>query len=235
MSGAKPSFSRRRVLLTIIAVMAACGVIAWIVSSDFDWQRVARAMEKLNTSTLLTMTAVLPLAGFPVSLVYLSLGARFGPSAGLGVVAVITLFHLLAAHAIARSFLRKWMERFIKRRGHEIPAVPPGENANVALVVMLAPAVPYFLRNYLLGFSGIPFRIYCLIALPIHVLRSYVALFLGDFGSSPSSRGLWLLALIYTVKFTIFAVIAWHLRLRFQRMKPKSGPHSERGATRSRS
>ena len=192
-----------------------------MLHSDFDWQRIARAMARLNTGVLLAMTTVLPLAGFPVSIVYLSLGARFGPVEGIGIVAAITTLHLLATHAIARSFLRKRLERFIERRGHEIPPVPSGENATVALIVMLAPAVPYFLRNYVLGLSGIPLRIYFPIALPVHLLRSYIALFLGDFGGSPSHRGLWLLGLIYAVKFSIFALIAWRLRLRH---KLKSGP-----------
>lgn len=176
-------------------------------------------MERMNTGLLLALTATLPVFGFPISLVYLSLGARFGPVAGLGAVAAITLVHLLGTHLIARGVLREPLRRFIERRKHSVPEVPPGENAVVALMIMLAPGVPYFIRNYLLGLSGIPFRIYVWIALPVHLLRSYVALFLGDFGGAPSRNGLIILGVIYVTKLAIFALIAWRLRVRHLRKK----------------
>jgi uncharacterized membrane protein YdjX (TVP38/TMEM64 family) len=166
---------------------------------------------------VLTITAVLPLVGFPISMVYLLLGARFGPVLGLAVVTGITALHLLGTHWIARSFLRRPLLRFIERRKHHVPEVPPGENAAIALMIMLAPAIPYFVRNYVLALSGIPLRIYLWIALPIHVLRSYVALFLGDFGSSPSDRAWVFLGIFYGTKLAIFAGVAWWLRARHKR------------------
>ncbi len=218
MSGKKKKlFSKRHFLIAGVTVMVAAGVCVALYYSGFDWQRIPRAMEKLNTAVLLALAATLPLAGFPISLVYLSLGARFGPLAGLAVVTVVTAAHLVATHWIARSFLRKRLTAFIEDRGHKVPQVPKGDNTAVALIVMLAPGVPYFIRNYVLALSGIPLRIYFCVALPVHLLRSFVVLFLGDLGSAPSGRGAVLLAIIYAVKFTIFAVVAWRLRLRHRR------------------
>ncbi|MBC8041173.1 MAG: hypothetical protein H7Y06_11570, partial [Opitutaceae bacterium] len=126
MSGKKKLFSKRQCLIAGVAVLLALSVFAALYYSGFDWQRIPRAMEKLNTAVLLSLSATLPLAGFPISLVYLSLGARFGPLAGLAVVAAVTTLHLLATHWIARSFLRERLTRFIEARGHKVPQVPKG-------------------------------------------------------------------------------------------------------------
>lgn len=211
------SWSHRRRLTVGTAGLALAGAAAWLALAGLDWQAIPRALGRLPSAAILGVTAVLPLAGFPISMVYLVIGARYGPGLGLAVVAGITAAHLLGTHGIARGFLREPLRRSLERRGHRVPAVPPGENAAVALMVMLAPAVPYFMRNYVLALSGIPLRVYFWVALPVHVLRSYVALFLGDFTGDPSSRGLVLIGLIYGAKLAVFAAIAWRLRRRHKR------------------
>ncbi len=210
--------AKRRWLIGGLAAFAVGVVILWLVAADFDWRAIPRALNRLNTGALLALTTFLPLAGFPISMVYLLVGARFGPVFGLGVVSGITALHLLGTHWIARSFLRKPIVRAVERRRHHVPEVPPGENFAVALMVMLAPAIPYFIRNYVLALSGIPLRVYFAVALPIHVLRSYVALFLGDFGGAPSHRGLVFLGIFYGTKLAIFAGVLWWLRRRHKRM-----------------
>lgn len=217
MPGKKKLFSKRHWLIAGVIVLLVAGICGGLFYTDFDWQKIPRAMERLNTAALLALTAVLPLLGFPISLVYLSLGARFGPLGGLAVVTAITSVHLVATHWIGRSFLKDRLKRFIEKRGHHIPQVPKGDDTAIALIVMLAPGIPYFIRNYVLALSGIPLRIYFCVALPVHLLRSFVALFLGDFGSAPSGRGVALLVLIYATKLAIFAVVAWRLRLRHRR------------------
>jgi uncharacterized membrane protein YdjX (TVP38/TMEM64 family) len=183
-------------------------------------------MGALNSAALLTLSAVLPLAGFPITLVYLLVGARFGRLLGLGIVGGITAFHLLGTHWVTRSFFRRPLLLFMDRHKHHVPKVPPGENGAIALMFMLTPAVPYFIRNYVLALSGIPLRIYFGVALPIHLLRSYVALFLGNFGSSPSRQGLIFLGVFYALQLTLLAGVAWWLRRRHQRLtitRPTTG------------
>jgi uncharacterized membrane protein YdjX (TVP38/TMEM64 family) len=213
-----PPTSPRPWLIGGLAVLALGGAVAWIVMADVPWQAIPRAMGRLDTVAILGLTAVLPVAGFPISMVYLLLGARFGPAAGLGVVGGITAIHLLATHWITRSFLRRPLMRFMSRHHHRAPAVLPGENGAVALMIMIAPAIPYFVRNYVLALSGIPLRVYFGIALPVHVARSYVVLFLGDFGGSPTPRGLVLLGVLFALQFTILAGLAWWLRRHHQRL-----------------
>ena len=210
--------SKRRWIYGGLALLALGIGALWFIAGDYDWQAIPRALDKLNTVALLALTSTLPIAGFPISMVYLLIGARFGPEVGLAIVTGITSLHLLGTHWIARSFLRGPLTRLVERRKHHVPEVPKGENGAIALMVMLAPGVPYFVRNYVLALSGIPLRIYFAIALPIHVVRSYVALFIGDFDSQPSGRAWLFLGIFYGTKLAIFAVVAWWLRARHKRM-----------------
>ncbi|MDF3057133.1 MAG: associated Golgi protein [Rariglobus sp.] len=210
--------SKRRWLLGSLALLVLGGIVFGLIAAGFDWRAIPRALDKLNTAAVLAVTTVLPLVGFPISMVYLVIGARFGPVPGLCVVAGITALHLLGTHWVARSFLRKPLQRFVERHQHHVPEVPPGENAAIALMVMLAPAIPYFVRNYVLALSGISLRIYFGIALPIHLLRSYVALFLGNVSEDPSHRAWIFLGVFYGTKLAIFAGVAWWLRARHKRM-----------------
>ncbi len=217
MSAPHPSQSKRPWLIGGLVVLIFGGVIAWIMIAEIDWQALPRAMNRLDTPAILALTAVLPVVGFPISMVYLLLGARFGPVVGMGIVAGITAIHLLSTHWITRGFLRQPLMRFMSRHNHRVPAVLPGENGAISLMIMIAPAIPYFVRNYVLALSGIPFRVYFTIALPVHVARSYVVLFLGDFGSSPSRSGLIFLGVVYACQFTILGGLAWWLRRHHQR------------------
>lgn len=206
------------VLAASLAVAGLIGLVAAGLSAfDLEWGDLIRAMDRLDLKTVLALAILLPLLGFPISAIYLVIGARFGPAAGLGIVAVCTMFHLAGTHCIARGFLRRPLQRFLQRRHRNLPSVPPGANAAVAAMIMLAPAIPYFMRNYALALSRIPFPVYSLVALPLHVLRSYVALFLGDFGSSPTTGGLGLVVLVYAAQLSLCGLIAWHLRKNHRR------------------
>jgi uncharacterized membrane protein YdjX (TVP38/TMEM64 family) len=209
----------RQWLWLIIAILVIGGAVGWLLASGFDWKVIPRALAELNMALVLVVTAILPLVGFPISIVYLVIGARFGPAMGLAVVAGITVVHLLGTHWITRSFLRDPLLRFIERRGHRVPPVPEGENTVVAVMIMMAPGIPYFLRNFTLALSGVPLRVYLPVALPFHLLRSCVTLFVGDLGGSPSRGGAKLVVIIYTVRLGIFLALAWWLRRRHLRKK----------------
>src|SRR5690606_37417341 len=181
--------------------------------TDFDLAgittTVARGIGRLPAGAVIPLMAVLPVAGFPIAVVYLVAGARFGPLLRGGVVAAVTAFHLLATYAVARSFLRGPIERFVQRRHRKLPEIPPDEHAAVALIVGLVPGVPYFVRNYLLALSGLRLRTYFWVCLPIYVARSFVAILLGDLGGDPSRRGLIILVAVDVLKVAICGGVIW--------------------------
>ncbi|HRE83520.1 MAG TPA: hypothetical protein PLN52_20920, partial [Opitutaceae bacterium] len=201
----------KRWMFAFIAVIVLAA-IAVEMFTTIDLREIPQLMGRLNPVSLLLLTSTLPIFGFPISVVYLVLGARFGPYVGFAAVAGITTVHLLGTYLIAKSFLRAPVIRWLTRRKHQIPEVPQGEGAAIVVVAILMPVLPYFIRNYILALAGIPLRIYLLVGVPLYTLRSAVTLFLGDLSGQPSRRGFIILGAIYVVKLSICAVIVWWLR-----------------------
>lgn len=197
-------------ILSAVALVLLAAAAAFLFLRDFEWQRITDAINRLHPAAVLPFMAILPVFGFPIMFVYLFAGARFGPLVGGLVVAGVTAVHLLASYFIARSFLRGPVERFIERRHHHLPQVPPDEGPAVALVAALVPGLPYVVRNYALALAGVRLRVYFWVCLPVYVARSYVSILLGDLSSDPSRRGLIIIVVIDAIKVVICAlVIAW--------------------------
>lgn len=216
--------SRSFWILVAVLLLLGAAVGAVVLFTDFQLSQVTRMIDHLNPVAVIPLMALLPVAGFPIAVVYLIAGARFGPVGGGLVVAAVTAFHLVATHAVARSFLRAPIERFIARRHRTLPQIPADEHAAVALIAALVPGLPYFLRNYLLALSGIRLRVYFWICLPVYVARSYVTILLGDLSSDPSRRGLLILVGVDAVKVSICALVIWWLRRHHRRV------HGEKAA-----
>jgi uncharacterized membrane protein YdjX (TVP38/TMEM64 family) len=207
-----------------VAILVVIGAIVGLVmSGDYSLKDITEAISKLNPVMVITLMALLPLFGFSISIVYLVVGARFGPIAGIPVVIGVTAFHLIATYWMTRSFLRKPLENFLAKRGYHLPKVLPGEYAEVCVLGTLVPGPPYFVRNYLLALTGAPFRTYVGVCLIVHVVRSYVAILVGDLAGNPDRKELIIIAGVYAVKLTVCALIVWRLR---RHRHPKTQAHA---------
>jgi uncharacterized membrane protein YdjX (TVP38/TMEM64 family) len=228
--------TRRRWFTAGGLVAIAIAVTCLFAFTEFDVatmrDAVLRTIEGLNAVLLFVLMATLPVGGFSVALVYLVAGARFGPLVGGAMVAAATAVHLVLTHWISRSFLRGPIERFFRRRHHRIPEVPPGEEASVSVMAALIPGLPYFARNYLLALSGIPFRTYFWICLPIYVARSYLTIFLGDQGNDPSGRELTIILVVYALKLGICAYLLRRLQRRYKARRAASRTTTGHGKAR---
>lgn len=182
------------------------------LSRAIDWARITRTIDRLNPAAVIPLMAVLPVFGFPVSVVYLIAGARFGPVWGGVVVALVTAVHLLLSYGIARSVLRRPLGRFIGKRHLHLPEIPDDEHAMVALVVALVPGLPYIVRIYLLALTDIRLRAYFGVFLAVCVLRSYATILMGDLSSEPSGSRLMILLGVDGLKVLICAGVIWWLR-----------------------
>lgn len=205
-------------------VVVAVGV--WVIShfTDLDLDMLYAVFEALNTQlsrldaiALIPLMAILPIFGFPIAVVYLVAGARFGPVMGGVVVAGITAVHLLGSYLIGRSFLRKPLQRLLEKRGHHLPQVPADEQAAVCLIAGLIPGLPYFVRNYLIALGGVQLKYIFAVLLPVYVARSYVTILLGDLSSDPSGRGLIILVIVDALKVVICGLVIWRLRQHHQK------------------
>jgi uncharacterized membrane protein YdjX (TVP38/TMEM64 family) len=211
----------------IIVVTIAIGVGAWLLwRSDFSLKQLTNTIAGFNSFVVLLLMATLPIGGFSIGVMYVVAGIKFGPVLGGVAVAGATAVHLLATHWICQTVLRERLKRFLERRKHRLPAVPEGENASVAAMAALVPGLPYFSRNVLLALTTVPLRVYFWICLPIYVVRSYVAILIGDIGTDLNRRTLIILGLVYALKLGIcgYLIMRFRRRLKLTRQSRNREP-----------
>jgi uncharacterized membrane protein YdjX (TVP38/TMEM64 family) len=213
--------SRRQLIFAGAVIVVVLGALMAVALKYGWWGRMLTVMERVDPALTLVLMALLPLAGFSISIVYVLAGMKFGLLGGGAAIVSVTAFHLLGTHWIARSFLRGPMQRFLDRRDYRLPEAPKGAEKSLAAMVALVPGPPYFLRNYALALSGIPLRKYFWVCLGVYTVRSYVTLALGDLGGHPSRAGALWLAGIFAVKLTICAFLIRRIQRQHARLKQK--------------
>jgi uncharacterized membrane protein YdjX (TVP38/TMEM64 family) len=204
----------RRAIWTFIigTALAVAAVLAVVLFTDITIESLAAAIAQLDAIAVIPAMAILPAFGFPIVVVYLIAGARFGPVLGGCVVAFVTAVHLLLTFAITKTFLRRPLLRYLERRHLHFPEIPADEHAPVALIAALVPGLPYVVRNYVLALAGVRLRVYFWVCLPIYVARSYVTILLGDMSSDPDGKKLIILGGVEVMKVAICAFVIWRLR-----------------------
>lgn len=219
---------RRRLLSLGVVLLVAGGMISLAIGAGVSPGEIHQLLGGYPAVVVFGAMVLLPIFGFSIAVIYLLAGARFGAGLGLVLIAIATAAHLVCSHWLARTFLRRPMERLLTRRKIDLSALPPGENASMALVVAIIPGLPYFARNYLLALAGIPLRRYFWICLPIYVLRSALAILLGDLGEDITAGKILILAGALVVKLVVCGVIIKRLRDRhvglFARKKTAEHP-----------
>lgn len=205
-----------------IAGVAGLIVLAgavWLLAEEcgWTWGGVSEAIERLPKGAVAAAMVLLPLAGFSIGVMYVAVGAVFGPwQAGL-VVAGATVVHLVVTDLVTRRWGRAKLARWLERHGRSVPEVPDGEERAVALGLAVVPGVPYVMRNALLGLSAVPLRTYLPICLPIYVARSYLALAIGDLGHGITAERVWLLIGVGAAKGAVCLAVWWRLKRRRRR------------------
>ena len=140
-----------------------------------DLESVRETAQKLPGWVAFLLLTVLPLVGFPASVLHVATGIRFGVGLGLVLVWCSILLQLLASYGLVH-----WNRKFFERRFKAVrDRIPKGAHAPVTVFTMLIPGAPYFAQNYTLPLIGVPFRIYLGICLPMHCARSSIAVILG--------------------------------------------------------
>jgi len=168
----------KKILLSWRALVVALVFLAgiYLLSRSFNIAAVHAYANRLNGPLAFLLLVILPLLGFPVSVLHVTAGIRFGVARGLALVALSILIQLLASYGLVH-----WRESYFQRRFRKIRAeIPSGAHSAVTIFTLLVPGVPYFAKNYVLPVIGVPLRTYLAWGFPIHVVQSVIAVVLGD-------------------------------------------------------
>jgi uncharacterized membrane protein YdjX (TVP38/TMEM64 family) len=154
------------------------GAISAVLYSQVEIETIHREAARFNGALAFGLLVLLPLVGFPASLLHVAAGIRFGAPLGLALVSLSILIQLLTSYAV----IRIWRHRFERTRwvARIRERIPEGAHASVCIFTLLLPGVPYAAINYVLPIVGVPLRIFLACAWPLHTLRSTVTVVFGD-------------------------------------------------------
>ncbi len=217
--------------LTPHRIWLALGIL--IVAAGLIWFRHLIDLPALHDRAnefpawcVLLCLLVLPLVGFPVSVLHAVVGAKFGLPLGLTLVGISIAVQLLVSYAVVRAAPHFFAKRFawLHRR------LPPTTHRSLTLFTMLLPGAPFFAQNYVLAIARVPFAIYFGYSFPIHVVRSIIGVIFGEWSDHPTP---WRIAtfVIYAVGVTVFCGWAFRrLQAQLHNPPPAAGGRKRRGS-----
>ncbi len=181
-----------------------------------DIDQVHRNAEHVPALLAFALMVLLPLIGCPATLVNLGAGIRFGVAGGLPLVALAIVSHQLIAFQLVR-----WKPAMF---GHLVDPIrkrlPKGSHGSVAVFSALLPGVPYWMQVYSMPLIGLRLKTVLMCCVPLHTIRSLIALIGGDISDHPSTG--WLIGLgIYAVILMSVCAYAGH-RIRRKVVKSRS-------------
>jgi uncharacterized membrane protein YdjX (TVP38/TMEM64 family) len=210
----------------IVTVVVIVGGVAAALYHQIDIEAIHAAAARLNGVVAFAVLVVLPMIGFPASILHVAAGIRFGAPLGLTLVSLSILLQLLASYAIVRlwrpAFERaKWLKKLRAR-------IPEGAHASVTIFTVLLPGAPFTAVNYVLPLIGVPLRTFLLCAWPLHTLRSTVTVAFGDQSAHLTATRL---AVLLAYALAILGVSWWmyaRLQSKFSGRRPAAGDRKRR-------
>lgn len=193
-----------RRIVTLVSIVAAL-VTLTLFYRHIDAVALRERAARLNGPAVFAAVAVLPLVGFPVSVMHAVAGARFGLKLAIPLVALALVLQLLASYGLVRLAPAFFARRLAPLRAR----LPKAAHRPLTLFTLLLPGAPFFAQNYVLPLVGVPFRTFFLIAFPLHLMRSLIGVLFGDVSDRLTPLGIAGFGL-YAVTVTL--ACAWSFR-----------------------
>ena len=148
---------------------------------------------RLHGPWFLAAFFILPLAGFPLSILLLLAGMRFGLWGGMVASAAAVAFHNFAAFRIAHGLFRDRVRERMERAGYGIPPIDPKHRIWFTALFAAIHGPPYAAKLYLLALTDVPFRIYFWIGAPIYIAFCLIPVGAGSAVTDFNAKWLYIL------------------------------------------
>ena len=150
---------------------------------------------------------MLPLIGVPISPLWIATGVRAGTLLGGAVSVGALALNQTLGYWLARKWLRRPIEAWLRARHRAVPAIPAGEETLWIILVRVTPGLPLFIQNYLLGLARVPFATYLRISLPIQMAYAVAFVSLGQaFKDSNIWRGMLAASVLVAVLIAVVLI-----------------------------
>lgn len=214
--------TRRQWMTLALAFTVLAGVT--LLYRTIDVQTLHDQAQRMNGPTVFAAMVVLPLLGFPTSVLHAVGGVRFGVGIGLALAVSSIVLQLLISYALVRaapSFFERWTAPLRRR-------LPETTHTPLTQFVLLLPGTPYFMQLYVLPLCGVPFGTFMLWSLPLHGVRSIIGVVFGHESADLTPAKI---AGFVVYSICVGLTCAWAFRRLQRRMKDR--PAAEGDPTRS--
>jgi uncharacterized membrane protein YdjX (TVP38/TMEM64 family) len=198
---------RRPSKRALTAIVLAAGVGGFFAFMG-DFGALRQSIAGVNDGLFFLLLSVLPIFGFPISVLQILAGVKFGFWTGVGLTSVSMACHLLGVYWLASSFLRRPVSRLLSRTRYRLPEIPEGQSRTIAFLIPFLPG-SYTLKNYLMVLGGISLRTLLWVCLPVYAVRASSGIFLGDATGNFTPT---IIAVLIAGKIVAVASTAWILK-----------------------
>ena len=164
-SGPRPPRGRRHlVLASILACVGgiAALVVVFLYRTELAqlWADATGALRTLPWYLFMLAMILLPLAGFPNSVLMIAASGAYGVTSSLLMAVPALLINQTAGYFISRHLGRPTLDRILARTRLRGLNLDTGSPWTTTLLIRIVPGMPYAVQNYLPGIMGVPFRIF---------------------------------------------------------------------------
>jgi len=175
----------------------------------------ARAQDLPGWAGFASVT-LLPLVGFPLSILHVAAGVRFGIGGGIAVVAGATFIQTILAWALVLLIPRVFERRLSAWKDR----IPETSHRNMIILCSLLPGLPYTVQLYLLPLIGVPLRLLLIWAVPIHTIRAIISIAGGDMSDDITVTKVVFFVVYYAVIFSACVITVRRLQGQYRAPKP---------------
>lgn len=166
-----------------ILMVLLLGLAVWIYDlsgGEFSRDAIMDYGKKLDAGWFIAGFLILPLLGFPISILLVLAGVKFGLWGGMALATVGVFFHNFAAYHLVKRWFRERFKSWMDRGGHKIPDMRGQNQIWFTVLFATVHGPPYFLKLYLLALTDISFRIYLWVGVPVYLLFCLVPVGAGS-------------------------------------------------------
>ena len=207
--------AKYRAILVVCGVLVCLGLV-YLTTGFPDFRELFRYIKSPNIhpAALLFAFFILPVFGFPVSVLLVLLGLRFGTLMGLVSMFLIMPLHLAVSFSVTRFVLGEWIKKIAGKRRIQRLQVPEHRHLEFSFLFMAVPGLSYTMKNYLLPLSGVKFRYYFFLGWLVQGVMGIPFVILGKASMEWNPRLIFALVLIFLL---IYVLMKWGQK-RYQKM-----------------
>jgi uncharacterized membrane protein YdjX (TVP38/TMEM64 family) len=211
MKAGKMMMKHRGKLASGLVILLLAGWLIWHHRADLSRETLVGWGTGLHPAWFIAAFFILPVLGFPLSILLLLAGVRFGLGGGMILAAAGTFFHHFAAFYLAHGSFRDSVRRRLERGGRKIPPIKEKHRIWFTALFAAIHGPPYAAKLYLLALTDVPFRIYLWAGAPIYILFCFVPVGAGSAVTTFNPTWIYIL----TGVMAVFLLAGYLLRKRF--------------------